>query len=424
MAAPEIAATLVDSRGPLRARLLAPLLASLLPLGAIPLFLLGATQLAAVVLLLGLATLCASRYVQRRRVRRDVRVRIEDGSLFLSGAGLFGGRIRAIDVEGANAARSGREYLLALQVAGRPEPIALELPDASALRRVRSALGIGPSGRGALRYTAVAGTQYMEFGARAFVGLFLVVFAGMVGLGRDGIDSPVLSIAAVLTALAFVLGALSRYGRKHTLTLDASGIHSNMPNVQPHVEYGVIDDVTITPLGFDVSVPGSNDIHFPANADPLVGEGMTSAERDVVRALLLDSVERANGRGARVGDSDAAMQLARRPGESAAAWLARIDALAATRNSGYRGASLSDDELIGTLEDIDLTLEVRAAAARILARGQEAVRVRVAPVVAAEHDAKVRVRIAAAAEGRDAELVAALDEDWTTPPASSTATRR
>lgn len=97
---------------------------------------------------------------------------------------------------------------------------------------------------------------------------------------------------------------------------------------------------------------------------------------------------------------EAASPLLRRPpGTSARAWLAQIDALAATRDAGgaFRSAGLDDGTLLAMLDDEGADTASRAAAARLLTRSADAaVRVRVDEALArvASDDVRVRIELA------------------------------
>lgn len=410
-------ATLIDVRGPRLARWAPSIVGWGLFALAIGIAAFVPSELSGGLFALAVAVIAGGRHLPRPPARREVRLELADGAIALRGAGLFGGTIRASDVTGATAARNGAGFLLALQVKGRPEPIGLEVADFETLHRVRRALGIGPRGRGQLIFTARPSTAHL---VEAFVRLMLAVLAPLAYVGVIA-DSTLVTLFAGYFALLLVpvsiLAMLVRMGAStSTLRLDERVVHVDASYRHPQLPYAAILEVVSTSTGFNVRLEGTEGTYVvPIDASTMafVPDGMGLEHKELVRRVVDDAAARARGVAAPLdGSADVAALLERRAGEPAAAWLARIDALASTRHSAYRGIALADDVLLTALENVDLSSEVRAGAARMLRGGTEVVRVRVAPIVAAEHDAKLKVRIEAALEGRDEELVDALDEEW------------
>jgi hypothetical protein len=110
--------------------------------------------------------------------------------------------------------------------------------------------------------------------------------------------------------------------------------------------------------------------------------------------------------------SETVEPLRRRRGEQAAPWLARVDALASSVGGGYRGSTFSREDLWHALEDPEADPDLRAAAARVLARvAPDELKVRVEPVLESEHDPKTRIRIAAVVNDDVEHLRAMVDAE-------------
>lgn len=123
-------------------------------------------------------------------------------------------------------------------------------------------------------------------------------------------------------------------------------------------------------------------------ASPLVPR----EEMELVASHLEAARWRARGLGAsRVEVRERLSRLERNREEPVVTWIGRLDMLAGSLGAGgYRGQALDRADLELALEDADLPLEARVAAARVLARADasDEVRVRIADTAATLRDPK------------------------------------
>ena len=310
--------------------------------------------------------------------------------------------VRAKDLTGATSSRGQDGYRITLGVRTSPYPITLEVKTLGELARIRRALGIGARGYGTISFpTRPSAANVVETIASlaAVVLVPWVVVATLLDLEPN--PSTLLDLAAFIAAGAAFLRWAGASGRR--VKLDAMSIVDATDGTTAH--YVSIPKVVDFPEGL-----ATGRMMIRTRSVPLVAEGMTTEERAIFASLLRDAVTRAHGEAVPIADfGHVTTMLERRENEPISSWLARLDAIS-VGTSGYRGVTLPEDELVAILEDSDQPPALRAAAARVLAKN-EVTRVRVAEAVAAEHDERVRVRIDAASEGRDAELAELVAED-------------
>ncbi len=415
-------AVLIDPSGPRWLRLL--------PLGvAGALFVAGVALASAVTPLLvamGIAVLAGARHVPlflERFAVGDVRLRFVPGAIEVRGPLLRRTRLAARHVEGASTAPTKNGYRITLRHAARSRPLAIEVRTLGELRAVCRALGIGIRGYGSLAFPARPTPQNVaESVARTLTVLGTIVFVAAWFGGAEDLAQWTTLATALMALFAMAMSIERLYSGPPTLRLDAHAIQLPVTLSYPWVHYEAIESMVPAKKGFVARVrngTGSYELLLDGYRLPFVPEGMSQLERELFAETVLTAMARARGKGMPLDShEDATRHLERRADETAAEWLARIDALAQGPQAAYRGNSIRTEDLVRVLEDTDVSPHIRAAAARVLARSPGELRLRVEPVVAAEHDEAARVRIAAAADGRDEEFLRLVAEDEEAAPAA------
>lgn len=405
-------AMLDDGNGPPWVRLL-PAALGLLVLGAA--FAVD-ESLWAVVNAIGVSLIAGGRFFPRGARRRSAMLTFQDGRVAITGAGLRNDVIRARDVRGATSTRTRQGYRLTLSHTRRPAPITLEVESLDALRRLCRSLGIGTRGHGSVGFTATpSGAHIVESVVRLATCAFALAIPAFLWSGIEPLAA--LSLLATIAggAIAALLALVRMLTPARSLALDAHSVQILGWRAYPWIAYADIKALSPMAGGFLVTTDGhgrKESIPIAARRTALVPEGMDEEDRALFQDLVMTAVARARGEASPMGDvGNAVAELGRRSGETSREWLARIDAMAAAPAAAYRGGSLTREQMANALEDTDLPIDVRVAAARVLGRDPSERRLRVAPVVAAEHDARVRLRIETATQGDDETLLELLDED-------------
>jgi hypothetical protein len=412
-------ATLIDASGPRWLRFL-PHIAAVTTFVTACAIAPVAPALAAVLVALAIATLASARFpplLLEWFAVRKVRLRFVPGAVEVGGAGLFRRtRLAARHAEGASTARTKDGYRITLRHAARPRPVALEVRTLDELQRVCRALGVGTRGYGSLAFPArPTAMNVVESGLRAITTACALAFVAAV-VADDGDWAQIATLVGGIAALGAMVSALERlYSGAPTIRLDAQSIQLPATRAYPWIDYRAIESLVPGRRAFIARVKhahGSYELVLDTYRVPLVPEGMSRLEGELFAETVLTAVARARGKGVPIETHEAAtLHLERRADETPAEWLARLDALATGPQAAYRSATLRAEDLVRVLEDTDVSPQVRAAAARVLARRPGELRLRVEPVVAAEHDEAARVRIAAAADGRDDEFLRLVAED-------------
>jgi hypothetical protein len=195
--------------------------------------------------------------------------------------------------------------------------------------------------------------------------------------------------------LAFLVSLRGLYRRVITPGRDAPSVTLERETV---ILRGPRGDVEVVPYGCmrAVEVDG-NHIAIDTDVDRHVIDVVGSPKRAAaVARKILEAQKKASTNAEK--DTTRMEALNRPSGMSALEWLGRIDALVASgRNSAYRGKAIDEEALWTVLRDDDVEIEVRAAAARVLAASpDEGVRLRVASAASEVPAEAARVRIAAA----------------------------
>jgi hypothetical protein len=313
-------------------------------------------------------------------------------------------RINARDVVAARAAKAGDGPTLALvRRYGRRRPVLLELRTDDELARVRHALRIGPGGFGVVAWPALPRGQLGAALASVQLTWFLlfavdVVSAQWLGpLGAPFIAGP-LAWAFVVAWEALGAGSPWRVAfSAHGVTVaDAAGRTTHTANAEL--------------LGADLRTEmlvvrtARGDVSFPAR--DWLDEERRSVLAQITAAMALA------GEPPPAPSLPVALSFLERGREPSRTWLERLDATASAMASPdvYRRPDVPLGDLWKTLESPDTPPEVRAAAARVLARvtPDEAAQ-RVSDVLTSERDPRARDVIHLALEEDVEDAAAAFD---------------
>jgi hypothetical protein len=145
---------------------------------------------------------------------------------------------------------------------------------------------------------------------------------------------------------------------------------------------------------------------------PLASSLVPRDEMELVASHLEAARLRAQGRGERRVEVLERLSRLERNDEPLVTWIGRLDMLAKGLGAGgYRGQALDRADLVLALEDADLPLEARVAAARVLvqADGSDEIRVRIADTAATLRDPR-GADVLRAASRDAAELEDAFEE--------------
>ena len=338
-------------------------------------------------LMLALGSLVPSRFGAR-----SAKLSCGPGYVDVTNAGVLSQRIRAKDITGASTALHESKVTLALSRKHRGGmPVTLELDSMEDVRKVREALAVGHDGYGTLMWPVGPGSS--ERPQR-----WLSVVAAVLGFGLavgslfdlEG-SMVVLAIFGFVATLAIAL-LLRLTGRKDVppyVAMRADGIHVFRNNNWQLIPYASVAHVEEHDRSFSVYLHGgAPPIEVEAPPTSFFVRGLSARERKLVVAQILSAAQRAPGRAAPRPEAVTRIDVLKRGGASARDWFARLDLTADTmRASGYRGGGAIDPQDLWTLvEDPDADAELRAGAARVLARSQEGARVRIDTLVEAVRD--------------------------------------
>ncbi len=394
-----VKATLHDSQGPLRRRLLWPMISAAWFVAAFPLGVhFHSSRLFVCAAIVGAFVAALARVLLPRASPRLATLRCRTGAVRIRGAGLLNDTLRAKDVVGATTARFGERFVLSLALGRRVHPLQLELDSLDDVKIVCEALGVGHHGYGAVSFDLeVRAIDVAETTARVlFAALLLALSIFVVGdITDDWVTFPFL-LALVSTVLVALLWGLRSYKRP-TLVLRGDAMHVGEETRWKGIHYESVSAIETTPT--HIVLRSAVDTHaIPAKPVWWLRDGMSARERELLVAQIDTAVRRAHGKSAFKDDSSQALAPLRRGSMSVAQWLVHLDGIAATANggAGYRGGiTFGTDELRRTFEDPDAEPELRAAAGRVLSKLSPAeARLRVGPVLETIRDESVRKRIA------------------------------
>jgi hypothetical protein len=379
----------------------------------------GTATLRGVTFMIGMAALFAGPVFIRRQRARDATLRLEPGAVTVTGAGRLNQTIRAHKVTAASTARIGDRVVLALQRdrrAGRP--VMLEVGSEEDANALREALGIGFFGFGELAWpTGPRPVDAWDTIARIVAGLAWIALAVTVATDSSMLGYAIAATVMIVPVALVVMLAGLASGAWPAVVMYASGLLVRRSTLrQEFVPYAKIKGVRAVDGAILVEVEDATAPVIIATRGARTHRGLSPDERDHVIAQIRCAAERARGGGDAPPTVAPRIADLGRGNEDPRAWIARVDATAAqvASHPGYRGAGFEPAELWSTLENPDAPSDVRAAAARILARvAPEETPARVERVLATVRDEPTRTRIRVALdEDGDAlaEALVSLDE--------------
>jgi len=372
-------ARVCDPLGPRWVRTIAPALAT--TMFVLPPFAPGSSGLRATISLLGAALFFGRRLIMPRFRAREASVAIHPGSIEITGAGILDQFVHASDIVAASSARTAAGVALALVRRGSTErPLLIDFASDDDLDAVRRGLGLGHFAFGEVSWPTQSRSNTLQGStvlALAWLGMAAASAFDFTGLG--------LAFALVVvpaTLIALLVGCLQD-PRGPRISLSAAGARlSETPPWIPPVGYADViaasanaDGVLLTTSGGLTAVPMARSL---------------PEERDHLAAQMLSAAARARGQGPPPPALPAPVARLAPSGETARAWLQRVDGAAASVASAaaYRGSELDPKDLWTALESPDAPTRVRAAAARVLARvAPDEAKRRVADVLACDRDA-------------------------------------
>lgn len=364
----------------------------------------GWTPWSAMASLLALAALPLTRVSPLRFRPRDVSLTLRPGDVYVH-AGLRSFHLRAAEITGATVSRHGAGCALTLSLSTRAGmPVTLVFAKDSEADEVRAALGLGHGGRGETSWL----TEW-EPTATVLAWLTTATLAlGALFAANGGDSSSASSVLAVVCALAGVFGLLLTWaaspavkaGTGRRVALRPEGVYLPVPSGQCFSSYADLGRVD----------PADGALVFQIADNPFVlvrSRALPATEIELIASHLVSAKRRALGEGPLPVDVRARLRSLERGDAPVAAWLARLEGVALS--GGYRGGALEADDLRVALGDPDLDVELRVAAARVLARVDPEVRTRVADLAHTAPNAS-RARALRAAMGDVDDLTSALVE--------------
>ena len=322
---------------------------------------------------------------------RDVDVTLGPGSARVRN-GFTGFRIRSRDVLGSTTSLHAGKVALSLVLAARPHtPVTFVFDTADDAEKMRASLALARDGTGEAHFpsevpSVVRNGRALALAASilSFVALCLLgVEAGLTASGLR-MDQQGAFVAAGLVAIlciacvpVLLLASLVRFTRApvertRRLAFRREALYVPTPTGALNVPYASIRSVA------------ADDKRIVIDTEERRFEVPIALPPDHV-AVVASHVEAARLRA--VGDTEQRGALVERlaflaraqPAESIVAWLARIDALAASMGgSGYRGTAIDQHDLRDAMADPDLALDYRLAATRMLVKLAPETRIRVA----------------------------------------------
>ena len=303
------------------------------------------------------------------------------------------GLIRARDLEGATTARVGDRVALVLSHRRRRRaPIILDLAGRSRVGPVRKSLGIGHHGFGHVDFEAYP--SRLAGASRVLCAMAILAALAMLIPNVAVIATGLIALFVLLSAIA-VVAFTSVAMPPAFVRITSGGVFFPTGLFVP---FQVIEDVQLLAGHFAFQVRtdrGVTELKLPVRAVRFERRGATRDELEHMAAQIRAAADRAHGKFALKSEPEAlASQLARGKDESDSSWHARLDTIAIGQ-AGYRALSAEPTELWALLEDPEAHSDVRAGAARVLRRvDKDALRVRVAEVLATVRDKETRTRIA------------------------------
>ena len=335
------------------------------------------------------AALVLAYEIRPRRGPKKTRIACKPGSIRVP----FRGLIRARDILGATTARVGdRSSLVLTHRRRRRTPMAIEVESDEALATICKSLGIGHHGFGQIRFiTKPAGAERWRYPvATAAIISLVLTLVSVSGTGLLGFAFAMLLLLVAIVALVRVSTV------PPMVQLTSAGVFVPVRG-STFLPFHMIEEVTLRPneLLFRVRTDEETIVHVvPIKTATWSRQSCSAPELEHFVAQIRAAVDRAHGKFIFKPEPTLTKRLERAENEPMADWLARIDMLGVGA-AGYRTTAFDAAELWTLLEDPEANGDVRAAAARILARlDPKTLKVRVADVLATVRDDEVRTRIA------------------------------
>ena len=387
-------ARVYDPAGPRWWRVMAAVGA--LPVALVALALPWSPTARAVAVLAAVAWLAVGRLVVPRLRPRGGSVTLEAGAIRVKNAGAVSQRVAAKDVRAASTAElpDGGYSLALVRHEEGDAPLWLELETKEDLDQVRRALGVGHSGFGTLRWPAERGgfhnrpTAADPIAAVGWLGTMIVA----VYLDATEVALAIALAIVPLTLVAMVLATESRTGQ-HRVVLAPQGVYLVIAGRGALLAWDTIVDAKVDGTSLAVDTRSGRRIVPMGRAGPV--------ERDHIAAQIRSGAARARGEGPPPPDLPASLTVLFPRGEGRRAWLERLDATAASlsQGEGYRQSGVEARDLWTVMESPDAPPNLRAGAARILARvAPDEAGGRIAKALAMEHDRETRQCIRVALE--------------------------
>jgi hypothetical protein len=342
---------------------------------------------------------------RRRPAVRAATIGLGRTHIDVSGAGALSQRIKARDVLAARIAATSEGPSLALMRRySRRRPVLLELRTDEELARVRHALRIGPSGFGVVAWPAAPRGELGAALASVQLTWFLLFSVGLVSAAWLGPLGAPFAAGPIAWALVVAWEALSA-GSAWRVALSAHGVTVAEPRGR------TTHTANTELLGADLRAEtlvvrtAHGDVSFPAR-------DWLPEERRCILAQITAAMALAGGPSPAAPALPGTLSFLERGRERSRDWLERLDAAASAMASPevYRRPDVALGDLWSTLESPDAPPEVRAAAARVLARvTPEEAAERVSDVLASERDPRARDVIHMALEEDVEDAAAALD---------------
>jgi hypothetical protein len=386
-----VSARLVDPLGPSWIRWVAPGIAAIasgvgLYRESAPLFLGAFASFLVAPLLVG------------RRAPRRVEIALEAGRLRLRGAGLHARTIRGRALQGASTALLP-DGTVALTLQGRRR-ITLELEHEADAHAVRDALGIGHHGFGHLRFPTLPSRS----GKVEVIARLAGAAAALLALLTQA-EIFLVGMIALIVALVCRLDQMGEPGS--FVVIERSGSRLRWPYRE--VAHSALAAVHEREGGLELELEDGERVPVATRSRwPGARHGLSPEEKAHLGSQIRSAMQRAHGLGPPAPEIEAQTAELHANGASAREWLSRVDEAARrlATGSGYRGAAFVEADLWAAVENHDASPDVRAAAARILARGRRGAdaRDRILRVAAAARDESTerRIRIAVEADADEA----------------------
>ena len=336
--------------------------------------------------------------LERRRTPLDATLDLLPGKLVVrDAAGRIRATIQARSVIGATTARlpqalstsasaASSEDEVSLVLALKPEgstPAVLRLADEGQADQVRRCLGIGPAGFGAAqwpigpaRYGVFRGLFRIAWRALLVAMLFVAALTSHSVLTLTMLGQAVFYVGMGALVLRLTLGKEPPWVQLSPRGVAGyvNGADGRLTEVQ--IPFGAIRGVAVGQSGPTDAIvldcaPPHGKVVFETRATKNL-RGIDAEERAHIVAQIQAAAERAR-QPSFFAEKASRLELLRRGEDTWGGWLARLDALGQTLRGAhnYRSGALDEADLWNALETPEVDVELRTAAARVLARSDE-----------------------------------------------------